>query len=251
MLKRIGDLFMDDGYTNVLDLDWNILVMLDCCRFDTFYFNYRDFLKGSLEKIIVPSIGTDEWLFNCIDRRFDDVVLVAGNPYLSNIRLRSLIGFDPFFRVVPVWDVHWNSYIETVHPRSIVNVFKREFIKYPFKRFILWFMQPHFPCIGKYDLKNWKDVRVGLFNKFFKSFNPDYAKMSYIENLRLVLSYCRELVDPVYGRVVISSDHGELLGEGNRFSHGSHFYGMRNLYNKSFSRYLFEVPLFEVDNEFV
>ena len=59
---------------------------------------------------------------------------------------------------------------------------------------------------------------------------------AYARNLELVLSHIAELMKDLHGEVVITADHGELLGEGGRFSHG-------------FGRddpLLLEVPWFEV-----
>lgn len=42
----------------------------------------------------------------------------------------------------------------------------------------------------------------------------------YIENLRIVLKYVSELVNELQGTIIITSDHGELLGEDGYYCHG-------------------------------
>ena len=46
---------------------------------------------------------------------------------------------------------------------------------------------------------------------------------SYEENLKIVMTYTKQLIVHLPpGRVVITADHGELLGEGNFFGHSKH-----------------------------
>ena len=46
---------------------------------------------------------------------------------------------------------------------------------------------------------------------------------SYEENLKIVMTYTKQLIVHLPpGRVVITADHGELLGERNFFGHGKH-----------------------------
>jgi hypothetical protein len=44
-------------------------------------------------------------------------------------------------------------------------------------------------------------------------------RTAYRENLRMVLKEVRELVRYLAGRIIVTSDHGELLGEKGRYSH--------------------------------
>lgn len=46
-------------------------------------------------------------------------------------------------------------------------------------------------------------------------------RKAYEENLRLVLSYVAKILRYLKGKVVITSDHGELLGEKRLFGHSS------------------------------
>jgi hypothetical protein len=65
-------------------------------------------------------------------------------------------------------------------------------------------------------------------------------KEAYQENLQIVLEYvaelCRQITTISKGKIVITADHGELLGEDGRFSHGSQH------------RLLLEVPWFEIES---
>ncbi|MEF8848304.1 MAG: sulfatase-like hydrolase/transferase [Candidatus Thermoplasmatota archaeon] len=45
-------------------------------------------------------------------------------------------------------------------------------------------------------------------------------KKAYIENLRITLKNVKDLVEKMDGKIVITADHGELLGENGFFGHG-------------------------------
>lgn len=61
-------------------------------------------------------------------------------------------------------------------------------------------------------------------------------RQAYEENLRFVLSYVARLVNNLQGKIVITADHGELLGEGNDYDHRPNLR----------IPFLVEVPWFEV-----
>lgn len=44
-------------------------------------------------------------------------------------------------------------------------------------------------------------------------------RQAYIENLKLVLAHAANLIETLGGVIIVTTDHGELLGEGNCYSH--------------------------------
>jgi len=46
-------------------------------------------------------------------------------------------------------------------------------------------------------------------------------RIAYYHNLMLVLKYVSKLVDQLSGKIIVTSDHGELLGEDGMYSHAS------------------------------
>lgn len=63
----------------------------------------------------------------------------------------------------------------------------------------------------------------------------------YIENLEIVLKYVSELVNEFHGTILITSDHGELLGENGYYGHGP---GIPHS-----NPFLVEVPWLEITNK--
>jgi len=227
---------------NVMELEWDSLIMLDACRYDTFKNNYPEFIRGNLKKIISPACETSMWVKECINHIYDDVVLVSSQPFLSKVKLDEFIGFNPFFHVEPVWDYCWDDEIGTVPPWDVAEAVYEMRKLYPNKRIMIWFLQPHFPCIGKYPLKSWDKVNRFGSSNMFKVFDNsivglDYARMAYVENLRLVLKVVKKLLRILPENVIVSSDHGECFGEQGVFSHAQKYCS---------NEYLHTVPLLEV-----
>jgi hypothetical protein len=62
-------------------------------------------------------------------------------------------------------------------------------------------------------------------------------RRAYERNLELVLEHVRRLAGALSGRVIVTADHGELLGEGGCFSH----------HRESSNPFLLEIPLLVID----
>jgi len=107
----------------------------------------------------------------------------------------------------------------TVHPSTVVE----EAIKHwdGTKRQIVWFMQPHGTWIGEpriitsrsMPIEGNDEAVVSLLRR--GELDLDTFREAYKGNLRLVLQYVAELVSKIdeNKKIVITSDHGELLGE--------------------------------------
>jgi hypothetical protein len=65
-----------------------------------------------------------------------------------------------------------------------------------------------------------------------REFGEGGLREAYAMNLQIVLAYISSLLEDLSGTIVVTSDHGERLGEGGRFSHG---YGLKD-------RLLLEIP---------
>ena len=71
-----------------------------------------------------------------------------------------------------------------------------------------------------------------------EKYGDNKLKEAYEENLRFVLKYVKEIVEFIpSGKIVITSDHGELLGEEGKYGHPGNFRHPK----------LLEVPWLEID----
>jgi len=215
-----------DGGFYVTSEHWDYLIILDACRFDTFKEEIEKtdlYTKGKLEYRISRGSATAEFLLeNFGNGEFRDIVYITANPFVD------MLLNGKFYKIIPVWKDGWDSKLNTVHPKTVYQYALKALKKYPGKRFIIHFMQPHFPYLtfrpfedtgfskhreaamtGKSrweDRTIWDLVMEGkvLLNK---------VKKAYRDNLKIVLKYVELLLPHLGGKIIITSDHGEAFGE--------------------------------------
>jgi len=265
-MVKFDKLYEVDGEKiDIMAENWDYLIILDACRFDFFKGIYKDFFKnGTLKKAISPGTHTMDWLNKVFgDNYFNDVVYVSASPFItSKVEvLRAGLRFygkKHFFEVIDVWKWGWDDRLGTVPPRYINEATLRAKEDYKDKRFILHYLQPHAPYIGKnyvrYISKEHREggrkrsVRIrGSIGKLIQkslgierrwkigkllgvapssqSDSIGYKegmvglRKAYKENLELVLGYVAELSESLPGNFLITADHGELLGEHGKYEH--------------------------------
>jgi hypothetical protein len=139
---------------NVLEENWDYLIILDAGRFDFFNDLYRNHLNGNLKKAISPATTTMMWLNKVFTDFYEDIVYVSANPYInSRIAVTDQYGLKfegkkHFFKVVDVWKFGWDERLGTVHPNSVNDAIFKIKENYKNKRFVLHYMQPHEPYIS-------------------------------------------------------------------------------------------------------
>jgi len=218
--RVIGRILSGNDGVKVMKEDWNNLIILDGCRYDIF--NELNTLKGDLK--CIKSIGSTSQEFllkNFTDEKYDDVIYVTGNP-LVDVYLSG-----KFHKIVSVWDEGWDHDLNTVTPTTMVEYAIRACEEYPNKRFIFHFMQPHHPFIGKKiigpGLENLRNLAKNSGNKEIQKgvwklveegkIDKEEAWEAYKDNLKLVLPHIEKMIDYLRGRTVVTSDHGDVVGE--------------------------------------
>jgi len=225
--------------------DWDVLVVLDACRQD--YFIKVNNLKGKLTNIDVESMDTLMWLTMNFPLQYP-YVYISANPYCnSKVRIRGFYAPHHFKKVVDVWDFGWDEKLMTVPPDRVTE----SALPYINKELtIIHYMQPHFPSIGKIKitLSAWRPnpLNTVIEGKTYPQhpISSNLIKKAYEENLRIVLNEVKSNLLPKIKRdrtVVITSDHGELLGE-----YGCLFHPVTN--DQRVKRILGHIFWFEVEN---
>ncbi|MCI0497210.1 MAG: hypothetical protein L0Z54_02820 [Thermoplasmata archaeon] len=225
--KRV--LFMRNRGTRVMDEEWDHLIILDACRYDMFEraasAGGEAFpLEGALESRTSLGSNTEEFLLrNFPDgRRLEDIVYVTGNPFVNKLMEGR------FHRIVPVWRTDWSDEHHTVLPEAVYRsaiMARRDFAG---KRLIIHFMQPHFPFVSMGEIG---DVGLERLRESMMGGDADFANttiwrlleggeariedivVGYQRNFELVLPHALRLARELGGRVIVTSDHGEALGE--------------------------------------
>lgn len=276
----------------LMQLEWDVAIILDACRYDYFAKVYQDFLYGTLRKAVTPGTKTADWARRVFREKYDDVIYISANPIInSRVAVWGFNAKKHFYKVIDVWDLGWNRAFGTVPPWNVNEVAIRCFERYcGNKRFIIHYLQPHAPYLPMYlvGLKiddpyklvglgrvGYSKNRHGLvttFSKetckyahelwsllikilgpklpkwlprqcivwkarkilgipshspeefFYRSFSIREIQTMYELNLRFVLKYVSKLIRHLINlnpklKIIITSDHGELLGERGELGH--------------------------------
>ncbi|MCX8205270.1 MAG: hypothetical protein N3H31_06440 [Candidatus Nezhaarchaeota archaeon] len=211
-----------------------LLMVLDGARYDTFNAIYAKYLRGRLYAARVPPPHTYGWL----PRAFSSPEFNNVRVFYARLMIRSHnIMID---RLVPKGR---NLELISIRPRKMrelgtvlpSEVNEEVFMVGLSGRDIIWYLQPHFPWI--YDLKLSKTLmREVLLHDFvppdivankLKKLDVSRKRLVniYHGNLILALKYVSDLLNYVkdlgikYDAMVVTSDHGELLGEYGLYMH--------------------------------
>lgn len=228
-------------------------MVLDACRYDYFKKLYVSYLNGTLEKRISSASSTTEWITKEFPNRYSDIVYVSANGFVTStyVKLVNYDGSKHFYQVVDAWKDGWNEELGTVPPENVTTIALRALSQFKGKRFIIHYVQPHYPYIilrqlrirersrrnHKFSHFVWKaalkvfgypfgNTLTNLFGidgtdeaAVAKRIGLEAFRIVYEKNLALVLESVAELVEHLQGKVIVSADHGELLGEYGKFAH--------------------------------
>jgi len=135
----------------------------------------------------------------------------------------------------------WDEENQTVKPGTVVEAVREVYNTYDDKRLIIHLMQPHQPYLGDKSVEisqkiasktnpvGWNNEVRGSYESNVSSLDgikqlsaPKHPELkvarddvwkAYIETLEIALENVDDILDIINGKTVISSDHGELIGE--------------------------------------
>jgi len=239
---------MLDQYELIHDTDWDTLILLDACRHD--FFKRYITLSGKLQKCRSRAHHTFEW----VERTFPDFydwTYFSAHPYINvGEVVQRWNAINHFKRVVPIYRFGWNERTGTVHPNVVGETVKAT----PYEKAIIHYIQPHGPWIGKtrwlnpWMLAQWQRHQAMADWVAAKTKpDPKFFRACYRDNLKLVLKSVEKYLPHFKDKVVITSDHGELLGEKGMYLHGAVEKSREHLpYPKWAVDFLRVVPWFEL-----
>jgi hypothetical protein len=145
---------------------------------------------------------------------------------------------DTFHATVDCWHPDsgtWDEEAGTVLPADVTTAALEAHDRYPEKRIIVHYMQPHLPFIGEYAERTGigRDGYAHLTDDVLSGENsgfrgtvwdrlrrgevaPEQAWRGYEESLEAAVEQVEALLETVSGRVVVTADHGNLFGERSR-----------------------------------
>ena len=160
---------------NVLEEDWDYLIVLDACRFDTFEKVYRDYFTGNLEKRESVASSTPEWASKVFEGE-NEITYFSSNPFINDVGLPlneiewgSSCGYEwnateHISNIIDVWHEGWDDDLGTVTPEKMNKVFRDHMNEVEESdRTVIQYMQPH----ATYRTKG-RGRRVEQIRKSFK-----------------------------------------------------------------------------------
>ncbi len=212
--------FVRKSGRHVFEEDWDVLLILDACRYDDFI--EMSELPGETEAIRSRGSDSAEWYDENVNGTdLFDTVCVSANPftedYVDRFHWCDLLYHDDF----------WDDELCTVPPDVVAERVQRAIHRYPNKRILGHFMQPHFPAIGsmRNDLPvsgnppgdappDWSHIGIQTcLRGRVNGVTEVKARQGYRENLKIVLDVVSSLLEDIQCKTVVTADHGELFGE--------------------------------------
>jgi len=193
-----------------------LLIILDACRFDVF--KQVNWISGKLTKVWSEGSSTGFWFRETFTSPLPDVTLVSPHPFFSSLDPRKLLPKRIFGKVVYVEEgteiidggLRMGLAPAEYTTKKALLEMKRT------NKLIVHYTQPHFPALGKPQL-----ISSGkrLYDAVKKgNLELEFVKEAYRGNLVYVLREAEKLASAFPSNVIITSDHGELFGEGG-FGH--------------------------------
>jgi len=223
---------MLEQYDLIHNTDWNTLIILDACRFD--YFKKCVTLGGKLSRCWSRAPHTYRWL----EETFPDYygwTYFSAHPYVGAkvSRRRGFNAPEHFGKIVSIWALAWDDRLGTVHPDSVGEVVKIMCEREEYgvgDKMIVHYIQPHGPWIGKTKwVVPWtleQHEKYGVMADYVAQKvkpDPKFFRRAYRDNLKLVLGSIKKYLPYFKGKVVITADHGEMLGEKGLYLHKENY----------------------------
>jgi hypothetical protein len=247
---------------DVIEQDWDNLVILDGCRYSVF--EEHSEMSGSLRPVTSQGGHSNEFMRNTFHGGdLHDTVYITSNPWSEEI------DDDVFF-------LKKTTYTEEVKggkarlPEDVARLAVETFQEYPNKRYIVHFMQPNNPYVGpkareyRKQLLEEKGIlctemdtpgsegaepkmEVQHLRRALRRGYISKEKMMevYTENLEIVTEHAERVIDKLGGKTAVTADHGDMFGERlpplfvREYSHWEEVY----------SKYIREVPWLVMESE--
>lgn len=220
----------------MLASDWDTAIILDACRYDTFAECNR--YDGELTQETAVGSESREYFQEVFQTNtHHNIVYVTGNPYVTILEENTF--HDVYL------DEAWNTAGTASNPDRVTDAAIRAHEEHPNKRIVVHYMQPHLPIVAP----EWKSINDNIYyykGEYFpgSEISIKSLKMAYKANLEYVLDYVDKLLASIVGKVLITADHGELIGDRQRPIPIQGFNHHEFLYLKG----LLEVPWIQINN---
>jgi len=196
--------------------EWDTLLICDAARYGLFL----EAAPADWDVEAVRSPGTESWGFmetTWVGKQFHDTVYITANPHVGKIPEGTFHAVENL--LVSDWDAEYG----TVPPDAMAQRILQARLEYPKKRIIGHFMQPHFPFFGStarnlpyHGINRNRDderQREHPWQQMRLWHSTDEIVKAYRESHKVVIKTLADLLPQLGERVILTSDHGNLIGE--------------------------------------
>jgi hypothetical protein len=223
---------MDNQIELIKNRDWKTLILLDACRFDDF--QELNKLPGELRAVNSHSSQTVEWYRHNWSQPANDVVVISAHPTIQRF------GFSKNFHdSIDCWNARMDE--------SLVRKTLKTALDYDIgnKHLFIHLIPPHLPFVGPKGQQFLKKFGIGGGDPEIHLKLAAYGRKNgwqelrgyYREGLSCVLTWLEDYIYDLPFPLVITADHGEKIGEENKYHHDTPH------------PVLYTVPWFELSDE--
>lgn len=213
-LGKIVDRFVqapEGDRFRVVEKDWDVLIILDACRYDY----YSQLFPDSEKRVTYASHSREYFKKNYSTGDYSDVVYISANGHLTPENFRKATGRDideVFHSVHHLALDSWDDESGTVPPKAVVERALKAEENHPAERKVVHFMQPHDPYIHVEEPWGFQD--------FIDSDRTlQELRETYRQSIEHLVPFIEELKENMSGKIVVTGDHGDFLGEYGMYAH--------------------------------
>ncbi len=214
---------------NIYEAEWDVLLVLDGCRLDLMKEvvakQNLDWEVGEIESVdTMTRFWMEKTFIDKYSAEMAKTVFLCANPHSD-----ELLDEDKFHTLDEIWKYRWDEETGTCLAKDVTDKSILLRRKYPQKRLLIHYIQPHNPFVTDLEL-NTKPTESGGFIQHNgkdpwhrledSEVSEERVWTAYRENLEYVLNEVKRLLQNMEAdTVVITSDHGNAKGEWGLYGH--------------------------------
>lgn len=224
----------------VMDEEWDNLIVLDSCRYDAF--KEVNHIPGKLEKKTSQGTTTIQWLNQNFTEYYDDIAYLSTvnfvhpeKPSEANYQTKPFNAQEHFSVIENITDgdgIEKGKHLDAEQTTKKALEFSQ---KHPEKRKIIHYTPPHLPFITS---KYVKQHNYDTYEQYLREgYTWKQLKKEYKETTKKTLQEVEKLTQQLEGKTIITADHGEAHNE----------YYIKNHPHSIYIKPLTEIPWLEVE----
>ncbi|MBS3760327.1 MAG: hypothetical protein V5A26_04250 [Halodesulfurarchaeum sp.] len=158
---------------NVLEADWDYLIVLDAARYDVFADIYEEYLDGELTKVRSSGSATPEWATRTFTGDHE-LTYLSANPFinslgipLNELKWGASSGYEwtateHIDTIVDLWQDEWDENLGAIAPQSVTEAARRQLETGYDGRLVVHYLQPHAPFIQEGTGRKMKRIKAGF-----------------------------------------------------------------------------------------